>query len=243
MSKVISNLKFSQQEIIQSFHLENLAGSPDSLVTEILSWTGNNIVLTKYLCQTIAKAKYFIPSGMEAALVEKLVQEQIIDNWQNRSIASHFNQIQEYFLTQNESCSKALLLLYLKIWKQGSLVRINHNLETEQLMTLGLITEQENYFQVSNRIYQSIFNYDWVQQQLFAIKINKANPSKLIPKTPSKRLFLFYNTTGNAPTAQVIAFISLLGLGFIFPLVLLFNNSQPQSSSDQKIENSQPLFK
>ena len=240
MSKAISNLKFSQQQIIQSCHLEKLAGSYDSLVTEILSWTGNNLVLTKYICQTIADANYFIPSGMEAALVEKLVQEGVIENWQSRSIAPQLNQIQEYFCTQNESYSKALLLLYLKIWQQDAVI-LDHSQETEQLMTLGLIVEQDNYFQVSNRLYQSIFNDDWVQQQLFALKMMRTIPSKPIPKTPSKRIFPFANGTlfGNAPMAQIIAFISLLGLGLIFPLVLLFNNSQPQFSSDDKIENSQ----
>ncbi len=244
MNKVISTLKFSQQKIIQSCHFETLAGSPDSLVTEILSWTGNNIVFTKCICQTIADANYFIPSGMEAALVEKLVQERVIENWQSRSIARPLNQIEEYFSNQNQSFSQNLLLLYLKIWEQGSVI-LNHNQETEQLMTLGLIVEQDSYFEVSNRLYQSIFDYDWVQEKLFALKIINGTPSKPIPKTPSKRIFLLPNGIifRNTAITAIIAFVSVLGLGLIFSLVFLFNNSQPEFPSDDKIENTESFSK
>ena len=240
MSTVISNLTLAQQEIIQSFDLKTRAGSPDSLVTEILTWTGHNLLLTKYLCQIIADNNYFIPSGMEAALVEKSVQEGMIDNWQAQSIAPHLKQIQEYFFTQSESFSQALLLIYSQIWHQGSII-LNHSQETEELIRLGLIVEEDNYFKVSNRIYQSIFNADWVQQQSFALKIMKANPLQRKTQTSPKKTFLFGNLTpfDNAPIVQILTLISLLGLGIIFPLLVFFNNSQPEFSSDNEIEKNQ----
>ncbi len=111
----ISKFTLLQQEIIESFSLNSLAASPDCLLSEIETWTGNNFWLTKYICQAIADSSCFIPSGMEAVLVEKIVQEQLIEDWQNQETAIYFNQIQEYFFTQCESDSSALLLTYLDI--------------------------------------------------------------------------------------------------------------------------------
>ncbi|MDJ0650640.1 MAG: hypothetical protein QNJ60_18260 [Xenococcaceae cyanobacterium MO_188.B19] len=233
MSKVISNLKSSQQEIIQFFHLESLAGSLDSLVSEIVTWAGNNLWLTKYICQAIVDYRCFIPSGMEAVLVEKIVQERVIEDWQNQEIAVHFNQIQEYFFTQSESYSRSLLLTYLDILQQGK-VLLNNSRETERLIELGLVTEQENYFQISNRLYQFIFNYDWVQQQLFAIKLINKTPSHQVQTKASKNTFTALH---NNPFSKIVAFMSLSGLGLIVSLIF-FSIFETQFAPDIEIEQS-----
>ena len=67
----VSYFTFIQQEIIESFSLSSLASSPNSLLSEIETWAGNNLWLTKYICQAIVDCRCFIPSGMEAIVVEK----------------------------------------------------------------------------------------------------------------------------------------------------------------------------
>ena len=64
--------------------------------------------------------------------------------------AQKSQEIQEYFLSQPESFSKALLLLYLKIWQQDSGI-INNSAETQQLIALGLVIRQNNKLKVANR--------------------------------------------------------------------------------------------
>ena len=240
MSKVISNLKSSQQEIIRLFHLESLVVSPDSLVSEILTWTGNNLWLTKYICQAIVDHRCFIPSGMEAVLVEKIVQERIIEDWQNQEIALHLNQIQEYFFTQSESYSRSLLLTYLDIWQQEKVV-FNNGRETKQLIELGLVTDQENYCQISNRLYQFIFNYDWVKQQLFAIKLINGVPSQQVQTKASNKTFSSsLNTFTSLPNnlfSQIVTFMSLSGLGVIVSLIF-FSIFETQFAPDIEIEQS-----
>ena len=240
MSKVISNLKSSQQEIIQFFNLESLVSCPDSLVSEIVTWAGNNLWLTKYICQAIVDYSCFIPSGMEAVLVEKIVQERIIEDWQNKEIAVHLNQIQEYFSTQSESYSRSLLLTYLDIWQQGK-VLLKNSRETQRLVELGLVTEQQNYFQVSNRLYQLIFNYDWVQEQLFAIKLINKTPSPQVRRKTSKNTFSSslnnFTPLHNNPFAQIVAFMSLSGLGLIVSLIF-FSIFETQLAPDIEIEQS-----
>ncbi len=220
----ISKFTLLQQEIIESFSLNSLAASPDCLLSEIETWTGNNFWLTKYICQAIADSSCFIPSGMEAVLVEKIVQERVIKNWENHEVAIQFNLIQEYFYSQSESDSRALLLTYLEIWQLGKIL-LNNSRETEQLIELGLVREQENYLQVSNRIYQFIFNYDWVKEQLFAIKlINKTPSHQVQTKNSNKSFSLRFNTLISLQSnrlSQIVALISLSGLGFIISLIFL----------------------
>ena len=240
MNTLSSSLKFYPQKNIESFSLESLAASPDSLLSEIEAWTGNNLWLNKYICQVIADYNYFIPSGMEAVLVERIIHKQVIENWQNPKIASHFNQIQQYFYLQSESYSRAVLLTYSNIWQQGK-VLFNNSQETEQLIELGLVTQQENYCQVSNRLYQLIFNYDWVQQQLFAIKLMNATPSQRFPTKNSNKSFSFRLNTlaslDNNHFSQIVALISLSGLGLMVSLIF-FSIFETQFMPDIEIEQS-----
>ncbi len=229
LSQVTKYPVISRKKIIQSFDLESKSGSPDSLVTEILSWTGQDALLIRYLCQIITDANYFIPSGMEAALVEKLVKERVIPHWKNHIIADSLNQIQKYFFTQDESFSKRLLQLYLKIW-QEKLVTTNHSLEIQQLIALGLVIKQSNQLKVANRLYYSIFNGNWVKQQLSILeKLEKIRPPN--PKTANLPL------SKNDPFAKIVAVVILLALLLIAPLVLLLNNSPSQVSPKKEIES------
>ncbi len=229
-----------QEEIIESFSLNSLAGSPNSLLSEIETWAGHNLWLTKYICQALVDSRCFIPSGMEAVLVEKIVQEQVIENWQNQEIARYFNQIEEYFLTQSESDSRGLLSTYLDIWQQEK-VRLNNSWETEQLIELGLVREQENYFQVSNRIYQLIFNYDWVNQQLFAIKLMNGTPLQEVQTKASNKTFSFSLNTltslHNQRFFQIVCLMSLSGLGFIVSLIF-FSIFEAQFVPESEIRQS-----
>ena len=228
MGQVPRNHTNFRQKIIQSFHLDSKSGSPDSLVTEILSWTGQDTLLIRYLCQIIVDANYFIPSGMEAALVEKLVKERVIPHWENHIIADSLNQIQKYFFTQDESYSKSLLKLYLKIWQQ-ELVNPNHSLEIQQLIALGLVIQQGNKLKVANRLYHSIFNRDWVKQQLSILE--KICPT---PPNPKSATVLSFK---DDPFAKIVAIISLLALLLIAPLILLLYNSPSQVSPDREVES------
>ena len=170
----------------------------------------------------------------------KIVQEQVIENWQNQEIAIYFNQIQEYFLTQSESDSRSLLSTYLDIWQEEK-VRLDNSWETEQLIELGLVIEQENYFQVSNRIYQLIFNYDWVNKQLFAIKLMNGTPSQQVQTKTLNKTFSFslntFTSLHNQHFFQIVALMSLSGLGFIVSLIF-FSIFEAQFVPESEIKQS-----
>ena len=216
----------SQQEIIKSLHLETKSASPYCLLKEVFKWTGGHRLLTRRLCQVISDADYFIPSGMEATLVEKLVQERVIYNWTNQAIGEYLKTIQDHLLNNTVCLPQMLLEMYLQILQQGEITS-DRSKEKKELIKLGLIIEQENKLKVSNRIYRSIFNSDWVKQQLLALEEKSSTRSNKIEKiTPKKQYISKLIQSKNEPLTQIAALISALGLLIISPLVVFFNNSQ-----------------
>ena len=231
----------SQQEMIKSLHLETKSGSPYSLLKEVFEWTGGHPLLTRRLCQVISEARYFIPSGMEAILVEKLVQEHVIHNWKTQVIGEYLKTIQEHLLNNTVCLPRMLLRLYLQILQQGE-IATNQSREKKELIKLGLVIEQENKLKVSNRIYQSIFNQDWVKKQLLIIEKKSPTTSNKTKKIKSKNQ---QNSTAtpikNEPLTQIAALISVLGLLIISPIVIFLNNSQSKLARENDSFDFQSL--
>ena len=233
--KKIKLLSPSHQEIIKSLHLETKSGSPYALLKEVFEWTGGHPLLTRRLCQVIAEAKYFIPSGMEAVLVEKLVQDHVINNWQHQVIGEYLKTIQEHLLNNTICLPQMLLKLYLQILQQGEVIT-NQSQEKKELIKLGLIIEQNNKLKVSNRIYQSIFNSAWVKRQIKTLIKKSPNTSRKTKKVKLKKQQIPTKTPiKNEPLTQIAALISVLGLLIISPVVIfLNNNSQTRTESGSK---------
>ena len=232
----IKLLSPSHQEIIKSLHLETKSGSPYTLLKEVFEWTGGHPLLTRRVCQVIAEANYFIPSGMEATLVEKLVKEHVIHNWNNQVIGEYLKTIQEHLLHNTFCLPQTLLKLYLQILQQGEIIT-NQSREKKELIKLGLVIEYNNKLKVSNRIYQSIFNSVWVKKQLIILEKKSPTTSKKAKKiTIKKQQNSTKNPIKNEPLTQIAALISLLGLLIISPIVIFLNNNsqtntQPESES------------
>ncbi|MDJ0744077.1 MAG: serine/threonine-protein kinase [Xenococcaceae cyanobacterium MO_167.B27] len=247
------------QEIIKSLHLETKSGSPYSLLKEVFDWTRGHPLLTRQLCQVISNANYFIPSGMESTWVEKLVQEHVIHNWKNQVLGEYLKTIEAHLLNNTICLPQTLLKLYLQIWHQGE-VSTNQIRAKKELINLGLIIEQENKLKVANRIYQSVFNPDWVKKQLLALEkksavdlrkteVPGADPIPRSPKTsnqarkipPPNQQISQTTQIKNEPLTQIAALMSLLGLLIISPLVIFLNNSPPQLSPETDSLDAQSL--
>ena len=232
--KQVQLLSPSQQEIIKSLHLETLAASPYSLLQEVFSWTGEHPLLTREICQIISKHKKFIPDGLEAQYVAKIVQENVIHNWEIQDLGGYLKTIQHYLLNNIICPSQTLLKLYLQVLQQGE-VSIDKSPEQQELMNLGLVVAQDNKLKISNRLYQEIFTVDWVKQQLAnqekKLKTMSNNPRKI---TANNQQISLTNQLKNEPLAQIAAFAIALGLLVISPLIIFLNNSQHQLTQEQK---------
>ena len=229
----------SQQEIIKSLHLESLAASPYLLLKEVFSWTGGHPFLTREICRIISNYNHFVAEGLEAKFVEKIVQNNIIYNWEYQELGGYLKTI-EYYLLNNTVClPKTLLEIYLQILQQGE-ISSNHSQETQELINLGLVIEQDDKLQVANRLYHAIFNKDWVKNQISDQEKKLQIVTEKNPKTtPYNKTIVMANQIKNEPLAQIAAFAIATGLLVISPLIIFFNNSQHKLVQENITTNSQ----
>ncbi|MBD2492361.1 SAV_2336 N-terminal domain-related protein [Aulosira sp. FACHB-615] len=158
-------------------------GNPQKLVEAILYWTGGQPFLTQKLCLLAVKSNIVRPAnGYEAHWIEDLVRSEIIEDWEKKDEPEHFRTILNRILFL-ENNSIELLNLYKKILKQGKIIA-DDSREEKELILSGLIIIKRNKLTVYNRIYQKVFNEDWVNRQLeqFALKkilILSGNPNSI----------------------------------------------------------------
>ena len=189
----------------------------------------------------MANANYFIPSGMEPIMVDKLVRERVVEDWEDRILGGYLKTIQEHLLN-NKNCNPSnLLKLYLQIWYREE-TPTNYSKEKQELIELGLITEQANHLMVSNRLYQSIFDENWVKRQLLTFERNSAtkdnrNRGNIARKLQRTKAI----PVKNEPLTHIAALISLVGLLVITPTIVILNNSQYKTFQNSNLLETQTL--
>ncbi|MBW4562105.1 MAG: tetratricopeptide repeat protein [Mojavia pulchra JT2-VF2] len=160
-----ARLRLFSHNTIKSFKLDEKASCPEVLLAEVLFWTDWQPVLTQKLCQLLAELEGFIPADAEAATVQQLVQTRLINNWETQVAAEHLQGMRESII-HNQQCDPLLLLeLYQEILQQGEVLSDNSP-EQAELLRLGLVMQQKDKLTLGNRIYQSVFDRNWVKLEL-----------------------------------------------------------------------------
>ena len=122
----------------------------------------NQIVLF-YVNSFIEEEPWGDSVGHEAEWVADLVQSSIIDNWETQDEPEHLRTIRDRLL--NSQQSRRLLEIYQQIQQQGEVVACDTPVEKELLLS-GLVVKQQGLLRVNNRIYESIFDHSWVEEQV-----------------------------------------------------------------------------
>lgn len=158
--------------------IEGLVGivtDPAVVLREILAWTGGQPFLTQKLCRLITHSVQFnqtaplaIPPGTEGFWVEQLVQSHLIEHWQTQDQPEHLRTIRDRLLRQEQRTGR-LLGLYQQILETNG-VAIDASPEQTELLLSGLVEKHQDRLRVKNRIYQSVFNPEWVQAQLAKLR-------------------------------------------------------------------------
>jgi HAMP domain-containing protein len=138
--------------------------NPQAVLKEVLFWTNGQPFLTQKICKLIRDSQDPIPTHHEAQWVESLVQTNVIDHWEFQDEPEHFRTIRDRLL-HNQCKAAHLLELYLKIW-QGEVLEAVDSRSQWELLLSGLVVQQQDSFKVYNRIYELIFNPQWVEQML-----------------------------------------------------------------------------
>lgn len=143
----------------------------------VLSWTNGHSLLTQKIFSLIAQASKPLTPQQEEAQIDYLVQTKIIDNWSNNELKSHLRTIRSRLLNNQQCSSPQLLQLYQRILTETVLV--DNSKEQQELLNSGIVVKQNHKLVTANRIYQSIFNLNWVIKSLSAQAQHHQNQSKL----------------------------------------------------------------
>lgn len=153
--------------------------SAQSLMREILYWTGGQPFLTQKLCQLLIqeleKLKFkqqdrdtldqFLNDSLKSSSwVEQVVKSRIVTNWESADEPEHLRTIRDRLL-KDESQIGGLLGLYQHILQQEE-VPNNGSDQHRKLRLSGIVIEREGKLTAFNPIYRAIFNLNWVEQQL-----------------------------------------------------------------------------
>ena len=145
---------------------------PQAIMREILAWTGGQPFLTQKLCQ-IAVGSIREKSLVKEYFVKDIVVEYIINNWQSQDEPEHLRTIRDRLLYNPRNAGR-LLGIYQQIL-QASSVQSDDSCEQIELLLSGLVIKKNNCLQVKNRIYQAVFNPQWVKQQLENLRPYRVN--------------------------------------------------------------------
>ncbi|QLE54449.1 ABC transporter substrate-binding protein [Nostoc sp. TCL26-01] len=136
------------------------------ILREVLKWTNGQPFLTQKIFKIIADDENKIPSDetLISKWIEGLVKLRIIENWEYQDEPQHLRTIHYRIINSKENLVK-LLKLYLKILQKKE-VLVDDSLEQGELLLSGLLEERNGKLKVYNRIYESVFDANWVEQML-----------------------------------------------------------------------------
>jgi len=149
--------------------LEGKASNPRIVLKVVLDWTGGQPFLTQKLCKLISESEY-IEEGDEEKAIGELVRSHIIKNWLTQDNPEHLRTIRDRILRSKQG-TKDLLKLYHKI-RQGKEVTADDSHQKIELRLSGLVVNQNGKLKAYNRIYESVFDLDWVNNELKALQPN-----------------------------------------------------------------------
>ncbi|MEM8544760.1 MAG: WD40 repeat domain-containing protein, partial [Cyanobacteria bacterium P01_H01_bin.119] len=151
--------------------LAQSVANPESVLHEILRWTGGQPFLTQKLCDLVhktAQQRSPTPIAVLPQEVQQIVQKQVITNWEAQDIPEHLRTIRDRLLDDEQQAGQILGLHQRLLREQG--LQIDAALESwpglVSLQLSGLVSRREGRLRIRNRIYRAIFDQDWVTAQL-----------------------------------------------------------------------------
>ncbi|WP_242045427.1 MULTISPECIES: tetratricopeptide repeat protein [unclassified Calothrix] len=197
---------------IKLYKLDVKAACPENVISEILSWTDGQPILTQKLCQLLAESEILIPAGAEAVTVQQLVENKLIHNWETQIASEHLQGIHE-ILIRNPNCDSLLLLeLYQQIWQQGEVANDDRSREQTELLRIGLVILEKDKLKLGNRIYQAVFSRNWVRVELEKIIRASLAQTTIYNSVPPTYTWTVNNTVTAPETKGTKRFLVLLAI-------------------------------
>lgn len=149
--------------------LQGLTGkvrNPQAVLKEVLEWTNGQPFLTQKICNIIRNYKTALPNNEQTKWIGKLLRSQVIENWESQDEPEHLRTIRDRLLKSENNVTE-LLKFYQKIWRQKRVAAVDSAIEKELILS-GLVIKQDGFLKVHNRIYELIFDQQWIERTLLA---------------------------------------------------------------------------
>ncbi|TWH43478.1 AAA-like domain-containing protein [Dulcicalothrix desertica] len=152
--------------------------NPLALMQYVLTWTGGQPFLTQKVCSLLIQNLTLNHSpiaergeGGDKILswVESVIISSIIENWETNDEPVHLKTIRDRMLL-GEQIAGCFLGWYQQILLTGNIFADN-SVEQMRFRLTGLVVKQQEKLKVYNKIYESVFNSNWVEKEL-----NKLRP-------------------------------------------------------------------
>ncbi|MBE9066193.1 AAA-like domain-containing protein, partial [Leptolyngbya cf. ectocarpi LEGE 11479] len=144
--------------------LTGKAEQPESVLQEILRWTGGQPFLSQRLCQLVVDSDEVIAAGREAVAIDGLVNARLIDSWETQDHQEHLKTIRQRLL-DDERKAGYLLELYRQI-RQAEEIPASNQPEERELQLSGLVVKRANRLRVYNPVYRAVFDETWIDAEL-----------------------------------------------------------------------------
>jgi WD40 repeat protein len=149
--------------------LSEIAASPYSVIKEILGWTGGQPFLTQKICQLVVQHCTAIADGQETQIITQLVNQHILQDWEAQDDPEHLRTVRDRLLYLGEQRAGRLLGICQQILRQGT-IPADGSPEQIELRLTGLVVRQNSDLRIYNRIYQAVFNLNWLTQALAKLR-------------------------------------------------------------------------
>jgi len=102
-------------------------------------------------------------------LVEKIVQEKVFDNWEEKDEPPHLKIIRDKFI-DNPIEPKLVLEAYLEIVNKGEIEYRGSVWQQQELLMSGIVRRESGKLKIYNFIYKKIFDRQWIEKQLLELQ-------------------------------------------------------------------------
>ncbi|MGK7896987.1 MAG: AAA-like domain-containing protein [Xenococcus sp. (in: cyanobacteria)] len=236
-SQEITSFNVGESIDLQGFTLEEAQpftiGLSDTLtqqqkqdiLEQILQWTGGQPFLTQKILSLIVEKL----DGNNLN-VEEFIKQNILENWHYQDKLLHLKTIESRLLYDEEVVAR-LLGIYKKILELKEVeTDTSLKIEESKLILSGLDIQQGNKLKIKCKIYEYIFNLDWVNKELDKVRPYESNRVNLwLKNNQDKSQLLTDSELQKALNWSVKQNVSIEDHQFI--------------SASQKLANTKKIFK
>ncbi|NES19782.1 MAG: hypothetical protein F6K41_12845 [Symploca sp. SIO3E6] len=140
----------------------------ETAIRRMLSWTHGKESLNESIFKIASNIFQSPKKRGDAEWIDNLVRWHLIENWETHEQAKPLRKTRDYLL-KNRNCDPFWLLLSYQQILQGTSFNPSCP-EHQELLKSGLVVDKDGELTVHNRIYEAVFDSNWVTKELNSLR-------------------------------------------------------------------------